>query len=338
MQITRRHFLAGTSALAAAGTWPFTMAHAQEELKLATFVPPTHPIPHYVFTPVWFPEVEKKSGGKLKIRLYPSMQLGGKPPELYRQTIQGISDICFTLPGYTSSDFPMMALTELPGMSESAEDGTRKLWAALDKFLSREYQGAKVLMLWNNDAAALMSKTKPIRTLDDMKGMKIRTPSAAQSSQLEALGAIPIDMPANQIYNSLDRGVVDAAMIPISGAIDFKLIEVARYFTVNAPLGRSPFLVAMNKARYDGLAPDLRKVIDETTGLELSLKGAEVYEGRGRQAVEQIKKDRELIMLSDAERKRWMDAFKPLIASKVAEAEKAGLPAKGLLGVYGMTS
>jgi TRAP-type C4-dicarboxylate transport system substrate-binding protein len=94
----------------------------------------------------------------------------------------------------------------------------------------------------------------------------------------------------------------------------------------------------MNKARYDGLAPDLRKVIDETTGLELSLKGAETYEGRGRQAVEQIKKDRELILLADAERKRWIDAFKPLIASKVAEAEKAGLPAKGLLSVYGVTS
>ena len=145
------------------------------------------------------------------------MQLGGKPPELYRQTVQGISDICFTLPGYTSNDFPMMALTELPGMAKSAEDGTRKLWAHFDRFLAREYKDAKVLMLWNSDTASIMSKTKPVRTLEDMKGMKIRTPSAAQSAQLEALGAIPIDMPANQIYNSLDRGVVDAAMIPDVG-------------------------------------------------------------------------------------------------------------------------
>jgi TRAP-type C4-dicarboxylate transport system substrate-binding protein len=336
MHTTRRTFLTGTSALAAASALPFP-AYAQDELKLATFVPPTHPIPHHVFIPVWFPEVEKKSGDKLKIKLYPSMQLGGKPPELYRQTLQGISDICFTLPGYTSNDFPMMALTELPGLSKTGEQGTRNLWAALDKYLSREFKGAKVLMLWNNDEAALMSKSRPIRSLDDMKGMKIRTPSAAQSSQLEALGAIPIDMPANQIYNSLDRGVVDAAMIPISGAIDFKLIEVARYFTVNAPLGRSPFLVAMNQARYDKLGAAEKKAIDETTGLPLSLKGTETYEARGRMAVEQIKKDRELIVLSDAEHKRWADAFKPLISSKVAEAEKAGLPAKGLLSAYGMT-
>ncbi len=335
MQFTRRTFLAGSSALVAASGLPFP-AFAQDELKLATFVPPSHPIPHHVFT-AWFPEVEKRSGGKLKIKLFPSMQLGGKPPELYRQMIQGVSDICFTLPGYTSNDFPRMALTELPGLSNTGEKGTRNLWAALDKYLSPELKGAKVLALWNNDEAALMSKSKPIRTLDDMKGMKIRTPSAAQSSQLEALGAVPIDMPANQIYNSLDRGVVDAAMIPISGAIDFKLIEVARYFTLNAPLGRSPFMVAMNQARYDKLGPDEKKAIDSTTGLDLSLKGTEVYEARGRMAVEQIKKDRELIVLSDAEHKRWMDAFKPLIASKVAEAEKAGIPAKGLLGAYGMS-
>jgi TRAP-type C4-dicarboxylate transport system substrate-binding protein len=336
MRSNRRTFLKATAAAAAASALPLSRAFAADELKLATFVPPTHPIPHYVFTPVWFPEVEKKSGGTLKIRLYPSMQLGGKPPELYRQTLQGISDMCFTLPGYTSNDFPMMALTELPGLSKTGEQGTRNLWAALDKYLSGEFKSAKVLMLWNNDEAALMSKSKPIRTLDDMKGMKIRTPSAAQSAQLEALGAIPIDMPANQIYNSLDRGVVDAAMIPVSGAVDFKLIEVARYFTLGAPLGRSPFLVAMNQARYDKLTPEQKKAIDETTGLLLSLKGTDTYEARGRLAVEQIKKDRELIMLSDAEYKRWMDAFKPLISQKVAEAEKAGLPAKGLLGAYGI--
>jgi TRAP-type C4-dicarboxylate transport system substrate-binding protein len=335
MQSTRRTFLAGTSALAAASAFPLP-AVAQDELKLATFVPPSHPIPHHVFT-AWFPEVEKQSGGTLKIKLFPSMQLGGKPPELFRQTVQGISDMCFTLPGYTSNDFPRMALTELPGLSKTGEQGTRNLWAVLDKYLAPELKGTKMLMLWNNDEAALMSKSKPIRTLEDMKGMKIRTPSAAQSSQLEALGAVPIDMPANQIYNSLDRGVVDAAMIPISGAIDFKLIEVARYFTLNAPLGRSPFMVAMNQARYDKLSPEQKKAIDATTGLDLSLKGTEVYESRGRMAVEQIKKDRELIVLSDAEHKRWMDAFKPLISAKVAEAEKTGLPARQMLAAYGMS-
>ena len=155
--------------------------------------------------------------------MFPAMQLGGRPPDLYRQVVQGISDISFTLPGYTSADFPMMALTELPGTAESADDGTTQaLDAASTSILARDFKDTKVLMLWNSDTASLMSRAKPIRTLEDLKGMKIRTPSAAQSAQLEALGAIPIDMPANQIYNNLDRGVIDAAHDPDVGGARFQ--------------------------------------------------------------------------------------------------------------------
>jgi TRAP-type C4-dicarboxylate transport system substrate-binding protein len=339
MRATRRTFLTGAMAATAATGLPRRSARAQgaEELKLSTFVPPSHIIYARVLTP-WAQELAAKSNNRLTVRFFPSMQLGGRPPELYRQMLQGISDICFTLPGYTSNDFPMMALTELPGMASNAEDGTKKLWAHFDRFLSREYQGAKPLMLWNSDTASIMSKAKPVRVLEDLKGMKVRTPSAAQSAQIEALGAIPIDMPAGQIYNALDRGVVDASQIPMSAALDFKLIEVARYFTINAPLGRSPFLVAMNRARYDKLAPDLRKLIDDTTGLSLSLKGAQTYDTQNTAAIEAAKKDRELIALSADEHKRWLQAFRPLINRKAEEGEKAGLPARGLLSSYGVLS
>jgi TRAP-type C4-dicarboxylate transport system substrate-binding protein len=145
-------------------------------------------------------------------------------------------------------------------------------------------------------------------------------------------------MPAGQIYNALDRGVVDASMIPMSAALDFKLIEVARYFTVNAPLGRSPFLVAMNRSRYDKLPADLRKIIDDTTGLSLSLKGAQTYDTQNRAAIEAATKDRELITLSADENRRWRQAFQPLINSKADEGEKAGLPARAMLSAYGVLS
>ncbi|MFZ1101984.1 MAG: TRAP transporter substrate-binding protein [Hyphomicrobiaceae bacterium] len=338
MHATRRTFLTGALASTAVSAAPRSApAQGTEELKLSTFVPPSHIIYARVLTP-WAQELAQKSNNRLTVRFFPSMQLGGRPPELYRQMLQGISDICFTLPGYTSSDFPMMALTELPGMATNADDGTRKLWSHFDRFLAREYQGAKPLMLWNSDTASIMSKSKPVRVLEDLKGMKVRTPSAAQSAQIDALGAIPIDMPAGQIYNALDRGVVDASQIPMSAALDFKLIEVARYFTVNAPLGRSPFLVAMNRARYDKLAPDLRKLIDDTTGLSLSLKGAQTYDTQNTRAIEAVKKDRELITLSTEEHGRWLEAFRPLINRKAEEGEKAGLPARGLLTSYGVLS
>ena len=116
-------------------------------------------------------------------------------------------------------------------------------------------------------------------------------------------------------------------MIPMSAALDFKLIEVAKYFTINAPLGRSPFLVAMNRGRYEKLPADLRKIIDDSTGLKLSLKGAETYDTQNNAAVEAASKDREVIVLSADENKRWTEAFRPLIKAKAAEGDK-GRPAR----------
>jgi TRAP-type C4-dicarboxylate transport system substrate-binding protein len=339
MSTTRRTFLKSTLATAAATGLPWHEALAATELKLHSFVPPRHSIWANVLTP-WTKEVAAQSKNELTIRMFPAMQLGGKPPELYRQMVQGISDIVFTLPGYTSGDFPMMALTELPGTAKSADDGTKKLWRHFDKFLSREFKDAKIIMLWNSDTASIMSKSKPVRSVEDLKGMKIRTPSAAQSAQLEHLGATPISMPVTQIYNSLDRGVIDASMIPMSAAIDFKLIEVAKYFTINAPLGRSPFLVSLQKKKYDSLPANLRKVIDDTSGLKLSLQGAKTYDTRNDEAIAAVKKaaDRELITLTDKQHDEFVKAFRSLIQKKAAEGDKAGLPASGLIGAYGLLS
>jgi TRAP-type C4-dicarboxylate transport system substrate-binding protein len=163
MHTTRRTFLTAAAAAASAGL-PWPEAWAQEELKLHSFVPPTHVIWVDVLTP-WSKEVASVSKDKLQVKLFPAMQLGGKPPELYRQTVQGITDACFTLPGYTSNDFPMMALTELPGTSSSADDGTKKLWAKFDKFLAREFKDTKVLMLWNSDSASLMRDAQTLNRL-----------------------------------------------------------------------------------------------------------------------------------------------------------------------------
>jgi TRAP-type C4-dicarboxylate transport system substrate-binding protein len=273
----------------------------------------------------------------MTVRMFPSMQLGGKPPELYRQMVQGIADIVFTLPGYTAGDFPMLSLTELPGTADSAEDGTRKLWKNMD-FFKEELKDAKVLMLWNSDTAGIMSRAKPVRTMDDLKGMRIRTPSRAQSAQLTALGATPVDMPVTQIYNALERGVIDATMIPLSAMLDFKLLEVVKYLTVDAPLGRSPFLVSLQRKRYESLPPDLKTIVDSTTGLEMSLGGARSYDKKNKLALEAGKKDREVIALAPAEANRWLAIFKTLAKQQAEEADKKGLPGTALVKAYNLVS
>jgi TRAP-type C4-dicarboxylate transport system substrate-binding protein len=337
MHTTRRTFVTGSLAATAAASLPWSPARAATELKMHSFVPPSHSIWVNPLTP-WTKEVASRSKGELTVRMFPSMQLGGRPPELYRQMVQGISDIVFTLPGYTASDFPMMSLTELPGTATDAEDGTRKLWANFDKFFAKEFKDAKVLMLWNSDTAGIMSRAKPVRTLEDLKGMRIRTPSRAQSAQLTALGATPVDMPVTQIYNALERGVVDATMIPLSAMLDFKLLEVVKYLTVDAPLGRSPFLVSMQRKRYEGLAPNLRKIIDDTTGLQMSLGGAQSYDKKNKLAFEAGKKQREVISLAPAERARWNGIFKVLAKQQGEEVDKKGLPGTALVKAYSLIS
>lgn len=336
MFTTRRMFTAGAAAMAASGYGIVPLrAQQKEELKLATFVPLTHYGMAQILGP-WAQEVAKLSGDRISVRMFPSMQLGGKPPELYKQMARGLSDIAFTLPGYTSAEFPLMALSELPEMAKDSFDGTRKLWTHARFFTDGEMKEGKPLVMWTGDSAAIMTRSKAVRTLDDMRGLKIRTPSAAQSEQLIALGATPIDMPAGQIYNAIERGVVDGAMISMAGAIDFKLLEVCRYYTIDAPIGRSPFIVSMNKARYEKLPADLRKIIDDTTGLEISLKAARVIQDQSDAALAIARKDKEVIALSAAEQKRWSAAFKALTASQVSAIEKTGAPARAFAKAYGL--
>lgn len=335
MRCSRRQF-AGSAAIGSlVVVVPQLVMAQQEELKLATFVPPTHYGLTQIMVP-WGKEVAEKSGGRLSLRVFPSMQLGGKPPELYRQMARGLSDITFTLPGYTSADFPLMALSELPGMARDAFDGTRKLWQHLKFFTDGEMKDSRPLVMWTGDAAAVMTRSKPVRRLEDMKGLKIRTPSSAQSESLVALGATPIDMPAGQIYNAIERGVVDGALISMAGAIDFKLLEVCRHYTIDIPVGRSPFIINMNKARYERLPADLKRIIDETTGLETSLKATASIQKHSDEAVAAARKDKEVIVLSAEEQRRWVEAFKPLIRSQAAAAEKTGVPARAFLKAYGL--
>lgn len=336
MHTTRRTFLKGTAAAAAAVGLPAPAVLAQSviELKMASFVPPTHSIWAKVLTP-WAKKVEEMSGGKLKVALYPSMQLGGKAPELYRQMVQGIADIVFTLPGYTSADFPMMSLTELPGTATSAREGTQKIWKRLEEgYFDKEYADAKVLMLWNADNAGFLTREKPVRKIADIKGLRLRSPSAAQAAQIEHLGGVAVSMPVPQVYPGIERGTVDGAMIPVTTLLDFKLAEVVKHITTEAPLGRSPFLVSMQKKRYEGLPAELRKVIDDTTGLQLALQGAATYDDRAKEAMESVKKTHDVYLLSDKEYKEWLDYFRPLAEKEAKRVDALGLQGTKLVKSY----
>jgi TRAP-type transport system periplasmic protein len=323
-----RVFVAALAAALLSGT---AMTSGAQELRLSTFVPPVHVIYREILVP-WANEVTNATNGEVKVTLYPSMQLGGKAPELYRQAVDGVADIVFTLPGYTSPAFPRTQMIELPGLKPDGVAATNMMWDLLNPYLLPEYEGVKVIALWGAEDAGLMMRGGAIRSLADLKGKRMRAPSAAQAKQLEVMGAVPIAMPITEVYQSLERGVVDGAMLPFSTIPDFRLGEVAKGYTIAGPLfGRSSFLVAMNKKKYDSLSPKARAAIDRLSGRALSLEATKVYLKRSMQGVESVRGKAEVFELSAEEQKRISAVLRPIISDWIRENEAKGIPAREML-------
>ena len=230
-----------------------------EEIKLAHFMSPKHPMHRTIFEP-WSKEIAEKSGGKLTVKIFPGGALGKGPRAQFKRAVDGIADVTFGLPGFTPDLFKRITIIELPGMASDAVDGANKIWDAID-LVSPEWKKVKVLALWVNSRQLLISRNKPIRTLADLKGMKIRTPSRVQATMLKSLGAIPVPMPINRVYNSLRTGDIDAIMTGPSTIKSFKLHEVGNYFTVGIKWGRSPFFLVMNENSWNGLSPEHKKLV-----------------------------------------------------------------------------
>src|SRR6056297_2908393 len=242
------------AALGVAAAFGTTAAEAQTELRLHTFVPPGHIIYTQILEPL-AEQIAAETDGQLTLTLYPSMQLGGGAPELIRQTHEGTVDMAFSLPGYTSAQFPRTQMIELPSLRPDGMSTTELMWDLLEGgYLDPEFDGMKVLALWAADDAGLYTRDKPIRSLADVDGMLLRSPSAAQAGQIEKMGGTPVALPIPELYPQLERGVIDGAMVPFTTILDFRMHEVANYFTITGPLfGRSQFVITMNEDSYNGL-------------------------------------------------------------------------------------
>src|SRR5688572_5237196 len=303
-----------------------------QELRLSTFVPPVHIIYKEIIIP-FGQDLEKATNGQVKITGYPSMQLGGKPPELFRQAVDGVADLVFTLPGYTSPAFPRVGIIELPGLKEDGFEATAMMWDLLDPYLLPEFKGTKVIALWGAEDAGLMTRTnKAYRTLEDIKGLRLRAPSAAQAKQVQYMGAVPIAAPITEVYPGLERGTMDGAMVPFTTILDFRLGEVAKGFTISGPIfGRSVFLIAMNEKKYNGLSAANRAVIDKLSGRELSRKATDVYIKRAEQAVASVRGKADVYELPKSEQERITKTLRPIIDEWIKDSEAKGIPAREML-------
>lgn len=219
--------------------------------------------------------MEKESGGRIKFEGYPAMQLGGTPPQLYDHVRDGIADVIWTLPGYTAGRFPRSEVFELPFFMDGEAEGTsRAYWEYVQAHAPDEFKETKVLALHVHGRGAFHSRERAIHTPADLRGLKVRGPSRQVTKLLQALGATPVGMPLPAIPDALAKGTINALATAWDVVPSVKVHELTRHhshFAAGTPaLYTATFVMAMNRAKYESLPPDLRKVIDANSGIETS--------------------------------------------------------------------
>ncbi|MBK1660977.1 TRAP transporter substrate-binding protein [Paracraurococcus ruber] len=335
--ITRRTAL----MLGAATTLPALalpgIARAQDALtlRLHHFLPAVSNV-HRFFLQPWAQKVQQDSGGKLRIQIFPAMQLGGAPPQLFDQARDGVADIVWTLPGTTPGRFPRIEVFELPFVSHKrAIANCLAIQEFAEAELREEFREVHPLCVWGH-GEGLIHARREVKTLDDLRGLKLRFPTRLTGEALRALGAAPVGMPVPQIPEAMTQGVIDGAVVPWEVVPSIRLQEMARF---HAEVPGSPtfyiatFILAMNRAKYDGLPAELRQVLDANSGLAAARMAAVPWDERGPVVAEDVRKrGNQITVITEAEKARWVEATKPVVDAWLAQAKERGLDGDALLG------
>ena len=292
---------------------PFPARHVQQRLLLEPFKK----------------ELEEKSKGRIKLTIHPGGALA-PAPATYENIVAGAFDIGWTLQGYTPGRFPLSAIVEMPFLWSSAQEATRVFWQLFEELpaVQNEYRDVKVLATWTHDLGQLYTTSKPVRSLEDLRGLKIRAPGPVQTSMLRALGAVPLNMPASEIYDALERGVVDGLLIGLSGVKGFRLEQLVKHATL-AKFYVATMIVAMNQQSYKKLASEDRALLDSLTGRGMAMLGAKNYDDEAVDGLEALKKVKaNIYQLSPAETEKWKQATGQMSKEWIKEMESKGLPGK----------
>jgi TRAP-type transport system periplasmic protein len=316
--------LAGLLVATAMLSAPLTPAQAVE-LKIAHFVPPTHPIS--IWLEEWSKKIEAESKGALTFKIFPSMQLG-PPPKYYDIARTGQADITWFVHGFTPGRFPLTEISNLPYMIASAEVGAKMLNdpTLRTKYLNAEHTGVRPLLLMTHQPGNIHTANKPIRTVEDMKGMRLRFSSATIKDFVAALGGTPVGLPPTQIVESMQKGTIDGAWIDYGGASTFKIGPVTKYTTEMYSYVTS-FCICMNQRSYDRLPANLKKIIDDSfVGVEKDIGHAwDKIDEPGK--ADLMKSGMTPIKLSKEQDDKFRAVGAKVADAKIAELNKKGLPA-----------
>jgi TRAP-type C4-dicarboxylate transport system substrate-binding protein len=329
--ISRRTFaLTGACALLTSRS-----ASAQSaELKVSHFLPPNHTFQKAMV--LWSDDLEKQSGGRLKLRIYPAGQLGGGPNRQFDAARNGVVDIAISLHGATPGRYAMTELASLPFVSPSAGNSsavTSRRLSELAPDLAKEHEGLRILWMAVTPPLMFHSKT-PIRTIADFKGKRIRYAGVQFKNIIDSLGAVPLLVPPQETQDGLAKGIIDAATFPYEGAASFDIATVAKY-TLEPGVSSATFAVVMNPAKYASLPDDLRALIDRTTGPEAAAKFGAMWDEAERDGkTAMLAKGTQVSTLAKDQLDEMKTIFRPQIDAAITEVDAQGKPSRKFFEAY----
>jgi TRAP-type C4-dicarboxylate transport system substrate-binding protein len=336
MGISRRKFVGGAAgAVAAPAVWSTSvLAQSTVSLRLHHFLPPVSNGHAKMLAP-WAKKVEDASQGKIKIEIFPSMQLGGTPPQLYDQARDGVADIVWTLPGSTPGRFPTTEVFELPFLC--ARRGIVNAKAAqefADANLKDEVKDIKLLSYWAHDHG-LLHTNKAVATMDDLKGLKLRNPTRLAGEALKALGAVSVGMPVPQVPEALAQKVIDGAVVPWEVVPAIKVHELTKFHTEipgSPTLYTASFFLAMNKAKFEGMPAELRQILDKESGLAFAALAGQMWDDQAVAVSDMVKKRGNTISsISEAEKAKWIKACEPVAAAWIEQVKAKNIDGAKLI-------
>jgi len=331
----RRSLLQGAAAAVLGAPALSGLAQQSVTLKFHTFMAPQSQVWLSMHKP-WMEKVEKDSGGRIKFEAYPAMQLGGTPVQLYDQARDGVVDVVWTLPGNTAGRFPRVEVFELPFIMNNAEATSKAYWEYIQTQAPDEFKETQVIALQVHGPGMFHAVNKLVKSPADLKGMKVRGPTRQVTKLLAALGATPVGMPLPQIPDALSKGTIEGCVIPWEVVPSVKVHELTKFHTefpaTGPALYTTTFVMAMNKAKYESLSPDLKKVIDANSGMATSAWLGKTQQGNdptGRKAASD--RGNTIHTLSSAEAQEFIKVSQAIDDEWVADMNKRGFDGKKLL-------
>ena len=303
------------------------------ELKIHHPLPVSATVHQKVLLP-WCERLQSQSNNRLQCRIFPAMQIGGAVPQLIDQVADGVVDVIWTLPGFSPGRFPLTEVFELPFMIRDAEASSRALWDYVHKYDMKEFAAMRPLALHVHGGGVLHTIDRPIRQRSDLRGTKIRAPTRQTTRFMAIPGATPVGMPVPQVPEALAKGVIDGTMLPYEVMPALKVDELTRYHSEPGPgqpkIYTSAFVLGMNKARYNGLPDDLRKIIDANSGIELSARAGRIF-GQAEVINRQLLPPGSINIIADREIAGWKELSQPIVEGWARDVTKSGADGEAFL-------